>query len=55
MTRLAAALSRVVTLRQVGEVPGVGVDASLARAERQVEEGDLDHALKTLDGLPRRP
>ena len=52
MTRLAAALSRVVTLRQVGDVPGVGVDALLARAERQVEEGDLDHALKTLDGLP---
>lgn len=52
MARLAAALSRVVTLRQVGDVPGNGVDALLARAERQVEEGDLDHALKTLDGLP---
>ena len=52
MTRLAAALSRVVTLRQVGDVPGKGVDALLARAERQVEEGDLDHALRTLDGLP---
>ncbi|MES2340656.1 MAG: mitofilin family membrane protein [Pseudomonadota bacterium] len=50
--RLAAALSRVVTLRQVGDVPGAGIDALLARAERQVEEGDLDHALKTLDGLP---
>lgn len=50
--RLAAALSRVVTLRQVGDVPGTGTDALLARAERQVEEGDLDHALKTLDGLP---
>ncbi|WP_421933799.1 COG4223 family protein [Phenylobacterium sp.] len=50
--RLAAALSRVVTLRQVGDVPGTGIDALLARAERQVEEGDLDHALKTLDGLP---
>ncbi len=52
MARLAAALSRVVTLRQVGDVPGQGVDALLARAERQVEEGDLDHALRTLDGLP---
>jgi hypothetical protein len=52
MARLAAALSRVVTLRQVGDVPGNGVDALLAQAERQVEEGDLDHALKTLDGLP---
>ena len=52
MARLGAALSRVVTLRQVGDVPGKGVDALLARAERQVEEGDLDHALRTLDGLP---
>ena len=52
MTRLAAALSRVVTLRQVGVVPGKGIDALLARAERQVQEGDLDHALRTLDGLP---
>jgi hypothetical protein len=52
MTRLGAALSRVVTLRQVGDVPGQGIDALLARAERQVAEGDLDHALRTLDGLP---
>ena len=26
--------------------------ADLARAERQVEDGDLDHALRTLDRLP---
>lgn len=52
MARLGAALSRVVTLRQVGDVPGSGVDALLARAERQVAEGDLDHALRTLEGLP---
>ena len=52
LSRLAAALSRVVTVRRVGDLPGTGVDALLARAERQVEEGDLDNALKTLDGLP---
>jgi hypothetical protein len=50
--RIAYELSRVVTLRQVGEVAGDGVDAVLARAERQVEDGDLDRALRTLDRLP---
>jgi hypothetical protein len=48
------AFSRVVSLRRVGLVPGNGVDAILARAERQVEDGDLDHALATLDRLPGR-
>ena len=51
--QLAYALSRVVTLRRVGDVPGNGVDAVIARAERQVEDGDFDHALSTLDGLPK--
>ena len=50
--RLGSIFSRVFTLRQVGDVPGKGVDALLARAERQVSEGDLDRALKTLDALP---
>jgi hypothetical protein len=45
-------LSRIVALRRVGDVPGNSVDAVLARAERQVEDGDLDHALRTLDRLP---
>lgn len=50
--RIVYELSRVVTLRQVGDVAGDGVDAVLARAERQVEDGDLDRALRTLDKLP---
>jgi hypothetical protein len=50
--RIGYELSRVVTLRQVGDVAGDGVDAVLARAERQVEDGDLDRALRTLDKLP---
>ena len=51
--QITYALSRVVTLRRVGDVPGMGVDAVIARAERQVEDGDLGHALSTLDGLPK--
>jgi hypothetical protein len=50
--RVVYELSRVVTLRRVGDVAGDGVDAVLARAERQVEDGDLDRALRTLDKLP---
>lgn len=45
-------LSRVVTLRRVGDAAGDGVDEILARAERQVDDGDLDRALRTLDRLP---
>jgi hypothetical protein len=50
--RIVYELSRIVTLRRVGDVPGDGVDAVLARAERQVQDGDLDRALRTLDRLP---
>ena len=53
--RIVYALARVVMLRRVGDKPGDGVDALLARAERQVGDGDLDRALKTLDGLPPGP
>jgi hypothetical protein len=52
LARAVYALSRVVSLRRVGDVPGAGVDATLARAERLVEDGDLDRALRTLDALP---
>jgi hypothetical protein len=50
--RIGYELSRIVTLRRVGDVQGDSVDAVLAGAERQVEDGDLDHALRTLDRLP---
>ena len=50
--RIVYEFSRVVSLRRVGDVPGDSVDALLARAERQVEDGDLDRALRTLDRLP---
>ncbi|WP_304163895.1 COG4223 family protein [Phenylobacterium aquaticum] len=51
--RIKAALSKVVMLRRVGDVPGKGVDATLARAEHMVQEGDIDHALRMLDTLPQ--
>jgi hypothetical protein len=51
LARIEAALARVVVVRRVGEVNGAGVDALLARAERQVQDGDIDRALRTLDGL----
>lgn len=50
--RIVYALSKIVTLRRVGDQPGDAVDAVLARAERQVDDGDLDKALRTLDRLP---
>ncbi|WP_334161553.1 COG4223 family protein [Phenylobacterium sp.] len=49
--RVGHALAQVVSIRRVGEVTGDGVDARLARAERLVEDGDLDAALRVLDGL----
>lgn len=52
MARIGHAFSRIVTLRQVGDVPGDGPDALLARAERQLEDGQVERALRTLGGLP---
>jgi len=52
LQRIGYALSRVVTLRRVGDVPGAGVDATLAKAERLIEDGDLDQGLRALDRLP---
>lgn len=52
LARIGHALSRVVALRRVGEVPGNGPDAILARAERQIDDGDIVGALATLDALP---
>jgi hypothetical protein len=50
--RIQATLSRVVMIRRVGDLPGKGVDALLAQAERQLDDGDVEHALRTLDELP---
>ncbi len=50
--RIGHALSRIVTIRRVGSTVGDAPDAVLARAERQVDEGDIDGALNTLYALP---
>lgn len=50
--RIVYELSRVVSLRRVGDAAGDGADELLARAERQVDDGDLERALRTLDRLP---
>jgi hypothetical protein len=50
--RIVYVLSKVVSLRRVGDVPGDSTDAVLARAERAVGDGDLDRAFRALDRLP---
>jgi hypothetical protein len=50
--RISYAISRVISLRRVGDVPGQGVQALVAKAERHISDGDVDQALKTLDQLP---
>ena len=52
LDRLTHALSSIVVIRQVGSTVGDSPDAVLARAERQVDEGDIDGALTTLNALP---
>lgn len=54
LDRLGHALSSIVIIRRVGVTVGDSPDAVLARAERQVDEGDIDAALTTLNALPPR-
>lgn len=46
-------LASIVTIRRVDKVSGTGPDAVLARAERLLNDGELDATLKALDGLPK--
>lgn len=50
--RLGYALANIVTVRRVGSTKGGSPDAVLARAQRQVDDGDIDGALVTLNALP---
>lgn len=52
LDRLGFALANIVTIRRVGSLTGNTPDAVLARAERQVDDGDIDGALVTLNALP---
>jgi hypothetical protein len=50
--RIVYALSQIVSLRRVGEAAGEGVDGKLAQAERRLEDGDVEGAVRGLDRLP---
>lgn len=52
LARIGDAFARIVTLRRVGDVPGDGPEALIARAERQLEDGQVDRAVRTLQALP---
>ena len=55
LDRTAARVSRVVTLRRVGEGVGEGPLAAIARAEGRLAAGDLAAAAAALDGLDGAP
>ncbi len=50
--RFIYALSNIVRLRRVEDLTGSGPDALIARAERALEDGDVNTALRLLDQLP---
>ncbi|MEJ2816525.1 hypothetical protein [Caulobacter sp. CCG-8] len=52
LARLRHALSSVVSIRQVGATQGNKPDAVLARAQKLLNEGDIEGALNTLESLP---
>ncbi len=49
--KLWALIGKVVVVRKV-DPDGVGVDGLLARAQQQASAGDLEDAVRTLQGLP---
>jgi hypothetical protein len=52
LRRFTAALSSIVTVRRVDNLTGFGADAILARAQRELDDGDLEAAVADLDKLP---
>jgi len=52
LTRLNHALSAVFTLRRINRLTGSDPDAILARAERKVNDGDLEGAIREIESLP---
>ena len=52
LARIAQAFAAILTVRRVDSVTGKGVDAVLARAQRDVDNGDLSGALGELNALP---
>lgn len=51
LARLRHALSSIVSIRQVGSTQGTTPDAILARAQKLLNEGDIEGALSALDSL----
>ena len=49
---VGAASSRFIAIRRMDSQAGTGVDAVLARAEQQINDGDVDQALRLVDNLP---
>lgn len=52
LARLRHALSSIVSIRQVGATQGGAPDAVLARAQKRLNEGDIEGALSALETLP---
>lgn len=52
LARLRYALSSIVSIRQVSSTRGTTPDAKLARAQRLLDEGDVEAAVRTLDTIP---
>ena len=52
LKRLMHTLAAVLTIRRVDKLTGDTPDAVLARAQHQVDDGDLEDALTTLNDLP---
>jgi hypothetical protein len=50
--RIAQAFAAIFTVRRVDKLEGTGVDAILARAGRDIDDGDLAGALRELSALP---
>ena len=50
--RIRYALSSIVSIRHVGSIKGSTPDAILARAQAQLDEGDVEAAVATLEALP---
>jgi hypothetical protein len=51
LAQITHALTAVFTVRRVDRVNGRNPDAVLARAQQHANDGDVEGALKTLDGL----
>jgi hypothetical protein len=52
LARLRHALSSIVSIRQVGSTQGQSPDAVLGRAQKLLNEGDIEGALTTVESLP---